>query len=197
MSCRAGFVGGALFGALLATLLSWQSAPTPLRQRNVAEGLRPPRLRSAEGVGFFESRREEVRLLRAEVAQLRARDVSPAAARACDGPAAVAAPRVPAVPANTSQLDGQRLLRAHGHWDWRAIVKEVMQLWPSVEAAQLETAVAACHDNGTMYCQRMQVYKGSLYLTDYRAIFFDRHYAPARIMPMLEVMRLRVRVRVW
>ena len=34
--------------------------------------------------------------------------------------------------------------------------------------------VGACYDNGTMYCQRMQIYKGSLYLTDYRAIFFDR-----------------------
>jgi hypothetical protein len=34
-----------------------------------------------------------------------------------------------------------------------------------------------------------QIYDGSLYLTDYRAIFFDRHYAPARIMPILETLR--------
>ena len=31
--------------------------------------------------------------------------------------------------------------------------------------------------------QRLQIHKGSLWLTDYRAIFFDRHYAPARVMP--------------
>ena len=36
---------------------------------------------------------------------------------------------------------------------------------------------------------RNQIYGGSLYLTDYRAIFFDRHYAPARIMPILETLR--------
>jgi len=35
----------------------------------------------------------------------------------------------------------------------------------------------------------MQVIKGSLYITDYRAIFFDRHYAPARILPILETLR--------
>ena len=60
----------------------------------------------------------------------------------------------------------------------------------------LRAGVKSCFDNGTMYCQRIQVRQGRLYLTDYRAIFFDRHYAPARIMPMLEVMLVRVRVRV-
>ena len=81
------------------------------------------------------------------------------------------------------------LLHAHSRWDWRAIVKELMQPWPRIEASQLETAVAACNDNGTMYCQRMQIIKGSLYINDYRAIFFDRHYAPARVMPILETLR--------
>ena len=49
--------------------------------------------------------------------------------------------------------------------------------------------MAACNDNGTMYCSRMQVIDGSLYLTDYRAVFFDRHYAPSRVMPLLETLR--------
>ena len=40
-----------------------------------------------------------------------------------------------------------------------------------------------------MYCSRMQVIDGSLYLTDYRAVFFDRHYAPSRVMPLLETLR--------
>lgn len=35
----------------------------------------------------------------------------------------------------------------------------------------------------------LQIIQGSLYLTDYRAIFFDRHYAPARILPLLETLR--------
>ena len=58
-----------------------------------------------------------------------------------------------------------------------------------MQQAQLATAVATCNDNGTMYCQRMQVHKGRLYLTDYRAIFFDRHYAPSRVLPLLEALR--------
>ena len=77
-----------------------------------------------------------------------------------------------------------------------------------------------------MYCSRMQVIDGSLYLIDYRAVFFDRHtltrtrtrtlpvtltltlsvtltppptprpspvpsrhYAPSRVMPLLETLR--------
>ena len=81
------------------------------------------------------------------------------------------------------------LLRAHSSWDWQAIVRELLQPWPRIEQQQLETAVAACNDNGTMYCQRMQIIGGNLYLTDYRAIFFDRHYAPARVLPLLETLR--------
>ena len=33
------------------------------------------------------------------------------------------------------------------------------------------------------------MHRGSLYLTDYRAIFFDRWYAPARVMPLLDALR--------
>ena len=55
---------------------------------------------------------------------------------------------------------------------------------------QLETGVKRCNDNGTMYCTRIQVVANRLYITDYRAIFFDRHYAPARIMLLLELLKL-------
>ena len=79
-------------------------------------------------------------------------------------------------------------LRAHSRWDWKAIVHELMQHWPRVELGQVESGVEACH-NSSMYCQRMQVHEGKLYLIDYRAIFFDRHYAPARVLPLLETLR--------
>jgi hypothetical protein len=100
-------------------------------------------------------------------------------------------PPSPAAAANgvASEAFAEQLLEAHSRWDWRAIVTEMLQPWPRVELAQLETAVAACNDNGTMYCQRMQVRGGNLYLTDYRAIFFDRHYAPARVLPIMETLR--------
>ena len=94
-----------------------------------------------------------------------------------------------AATANGGHAENDTLLSAHRHWDWKAIVQDMMQPWPRIEVDQLETAVAACNDNGTMYCSRMQIIDGSLYLTDYRAIFFDRHYAPARVMPLLETLR--------
>ena len=92
--------------------------------------------------------------------------------------------------ANSSAgISDETLLAAHSRWDWREIAREVMQLFPRVEEEQLRTAVNHCNDNGTMYCQRLQIHRGSLYLTDYRAIFFDRHYAPSRILPLLETLR--------
>ena len=80
-------------------------------------------------------------------------------------------------------------LLVHTRWDWKSIVHDMFLLWPRVEEEQLTAAVASCNNNGTMYCQRMQVIRGTLYLTDYRAIFFDRHYAPARVLPLLETLR--------
>ena len=39
------------------------------------------------------------------------------------------------------------------------------------------------------WCHRAQVIDGRLYITDLRSIFFDRHYAMARIMPLLLTMK--------
>jgi hypothetical protein len=49
------------------------------------------------------------------------------------------------------------LLAAHSKWDWRAIALEVLQPFEHIEQQQLDAAVESCNDNGTMYCQRMQV----------------------------------------
>ncbi|EOD23491.1 hypothetical protein EMIHUDRAFT_239584 [Emiliania huxleyi CCMP1516] len=93
-------------------------------------------------------------------------------------------------------LPASLLLKAQRSWDWRAIASEALRPWGSIRKEQLDTAVAACNDNGTMYCAlgsmlspALLVHKGSLYLTDYRAIFFDRHYAPARVWPLLAALR--------
>ena len=80
------------------------------------------------------------------------------------------------------------LLAAHRVWDWRGIATEFLRPFPTVSSKQLDAAVQACNGSA-MYCQRFQVYKGRLYITDYAAIFFDRHYAPARVMPLLETLR--------
>jgi len=81
-----------------------------------------------------------------------------------------------------------QLLAASRVWDWRAIVTDFLRPWPNIAQQQLDTAVKACNGS-SMYCQRFQIHNGRLYITDYAAIFFDRQYAPARVLPILETLR--------
>lgn len=69
------------------------------------------------------------------------------------------------------------------------MVTEMLLPFDYILPETLQAAVDSCFENGTMYCLRVQVYQGSLYLTDYRAIFFDRQYAPSRVLPLLSVLR--------
>ncbi len=80
-------------------------------------------------------------------------------------------------------------MSVHGHWDWSLLVHELLQPFEHITAHMLDAAVKTCYDNGTMYCLRAQVVGGNLYITDYRAIFFDRYYAPSRVLPLLETLR--------
>ena len=77
----------------------------------------------------------------------------------------------------------------HGKWNWKLMVHSLMQPFKRITPSMLDAAVRTCFDNGTMYCLRAQVVSGRLYITDYRAIFFDRYYAPSRVMPLLETLR--------
>lgn len=63
------------------------------------------------------------------------------------------------------------LLQAHGTWDWKAIATELLSPWGMISQQQLQLGVDNCFDNGTMYCARLQVHQGNLYLTDYRAMY--------------------------
>jgi hypothetical protein len=82
-----------------------------------------------------------------------------------------------------------QLLDVHSHWEWEAIAREMLQPFARISRRMVDDAVDECYKNGTMYFMRAQVIHGELYITDYRAVFFDRHYAPARVMPMLDVLR--------
>ena len=106
----------------------------------------------------------------------------------CAPTAASGATKGQAQPRDDALLAAQ-LLDLHSHWDWRAIAKEMLLPFAYIDRPMLENAVRTCFENGTMYCMRAQVRNGELYITDYRAVFFDRHYAPARVMPLLDVLR--------
>ena len=81
------------------------------------------------------------------------------------------------------------LLALHAHWDWKAIAAEMLQPFAYIDSDMLSNGVRACYQNGTMYCMRAQIRDNQLFITDYRAVFFDRHYAPSRVMPLLDVLR--------
>jgi hypothetical protein len=89
---------------------------------------------------------------------------------------------------SSSRFTSTHHFDVHRHWDWRSIVDDFLRPWPGISRAQLDSAVQACNGSA-MYCQRFQVVDGKLYITDYAAIFFDRHYAPARVLPLLDTLR--------
>ena len=91
-------------------------------------------------------------------------------------------------------MSAATLLSVHSTWDWRSIVDNYLRPWPTISYEQLDSAVAACNGSA-MYCQRFQVHDGKLYITDYAAIFFDRHYAPARVLPLLDTLRRHPQLR--
>ena len=105
--------------------------------------------------------------------------------------AATARNMAPTVRPSTAEAlqHSQAAVAIHGRWDWSLLVHELMQPFEVITTHMLEAAVRTCFDNGTMYCLRAQVVGGNMYITDYRAIFFDRYYAPSRVMPLLETLR--------
>jgi hypothetical protein len=80
-------------------------------------------------------------------------------------------------------------LAVHEHWNWDRIVHSLLQPFALITPSMIDAAVRTCYDNGTMYCLRAQISQGKLYITDYRAIFFDRYFAPSRVLPLLETLR--------
>lgn len=134
------------------------------------------------------ARRESA--LRDSAAQLQL-ELAQARSQLIRAQSAAARARTPSAkaPTATPVADDSALLSLHSHWDWRALAREMLQPFAYVTPTMVESAAIRCFQNGTMYCARIQVVSGELYLTDYRAVFFDRHYAPARIIPMLEIMR--------
>lgn len=72
-------------------------------------------------------------------------------------------------------------------WYWTDLVLDSLRpferLNGGITRAGLRLAEQKC--KVSTWCHRAQVIDGRLYITDIRAIFFDRHYAMARVMPLL------------
>ena len=149
--------------------------------------------------GQVDSQSREIKLLRASNSKLRAKlarleqlsasAAPPPLARPCgtDGSSAGRSAGSSAGAIVREELSAA--VDVHGHWDWSILVHELLLPFDQVTEHMLEAAVRTCDDNGTMYCLRAQVIGGHLYITDYRAIFYDRYYAPSRVLPLLETLR--------
>ncbi|KAL1512259.1 hypothetical protein AB1Y20_005521 [Prymnesium parvum] len=76
-------------------------------------------------------------------------------------------------------------------WYWTDIIMDslrpVEKLNGGITMDGLRLAEQKCKIS--TWCHRAQVIDGRLFITDVRAIFFDRHYAMARVMPILLAMK--------
>jgi len=76
-------------------------------------------------------------------------------------------------------------------WTWTALVMSALRpfdrLNGGITLRGLRLAEQKCKIS--TWCHRAQVIDGRLYITDVRSIFFDRHYAMARVMPLLLAMK--------
>jgi len=76
-------------------------------------------------------------------------------------------------------------------WTWTPLVMHSLRpferLNGGITLRGLRLAEQKCKIS--TWCHRAQVIDGRLYITDLRSIFFDRHYAMARIMPLLLTMK--------
>ena len=108
--------------------------------------------------------------------QLRARALQQQAAPA--GATSLAVSVAAAPPPPTTPLQ---------RWSWTGLVMNTMRpfdrLNGGITLRGLRLAEQKCKIS--TWCHRAQVIGGRLYITDLRAIFFDRHYAAARVMPLL------------
>jgi hypothetical protein len=72
-------------------------------------------------------------------------------------------------------------------WYWTDLVLDSLRpferLNGGITRAGLRLAEQKCKIS--TWCHRAQVIDGRLFITDLRAIFFDRHYAMARVLPLL------------
>ena len=79
----------------------------------------------------------------------------------------------------------------HQPWVWSALVMNALRpfdrLSGGITLRGLRLAEQKCKIS--TWCHRAQVINGRLYVTDLRSIFFDRHYAMARVMPLLLAMK--------
>lgn len=112
--------------------------------------------------------------------------------------AAVPATATELTPMATDQVSVSSGLVAAGappppkqRWSWTGLVMNTLRpferLNGGITLRGLRLAEQKCKIS--TWCHRAQVINGRLYVTDIRAIFFDRHYAMARVMPLLLAMK--------
>ena len=130
-------------------------------------------------------REREARLKRLEIEVTALRDKRAAPCESCAPAAAgalsvtVGAARAPPPPLSAGAT--------HHRWYWTDLVlnslRPFAKLNGGITRSGLRLAEQKCKIS--TWCHRAQVIGGRLYITDIRAIFFDRNYAMARVMPLL------------
>ena len=76
-------------------------------------------------------------------------------------------------------------------WYWTDLVMDSLRPFERLNGGITQRGLRLAEQKCKIstWCHRAQVIDGRLYITDLRAIFFDRHYAMARVMPLLLTMK--------
>jgi hypothetical protein len=138
---------------------------------------------------------ESMRQLRARALEIKSESSAAPAAVALPQPQAEAAVAVTVTtppPVEVVAGGGPSPLPApKQRWSWSSLIMSALRpfdrLNGGITLRGLRLAEQKCKIS--TWCHRAQVIDGRLYITDLRSIFFDRHYAMARIMPLLLAMK--------
>ena len=129
----------------------------------------------------------EVEKLREEVARARDREIAELRARL----KVYEAQKIPPPPPSPTAATPPPTSSTRQLWYWTDLVMDSLrpfqQLSGGITREGLRLAEQKCKTS--TYCHRAQVIGGRLYVTDLRAIFFDRNYAMARVLPLLETLK--------
>ena len=164
---------------LLAYIWMRQSCPRCPRCE-LAAPTQPDPLSRIEST-LLQSQLQRIKFLESENAELRKKQGRlslPAAGNTLTAGAAAALP-APSTP-------GKRQW-----WYWTDLVMDSLRPFEKLNGGITQRGLRLAEQKCKIstWCHRAQVIDGRLYITDLRAIFFDRHYAMARVMPLLLTMK--------
>ena len=184
--------GGTFFTVSGLVLLAyiWMRQSCPVCQRCAPAAATPADQLSRIESTLMQSQLSRIKFLESENAELRKRaDAKQATSLSLPGPAGGGS-SAPAAGASAA-LPPPSASGKRQWWYWTDLVMDSLRPFERLNGGITQRGLRLAEQKCKIstWCHRAQVIDGRLYITDLRAIFFDRHYAMARVMPLLLTMK--------